>query len=906
MIRYDSDGVLIPNPYLDTFHKNLVQSIENIFDQTIINNNTVNKFKKQVTANVFFAPKKHQDELFIHTIRNDAEPKKSNDNIIKSYNQLQHSTQIQAENLKQQIERLQSQLQTKLKQVRSERKSIGLKPNVEKLFVNRIEYLDKLTKYIIDKDTRLILIVGQGGIGKTFLAAKFCSDIEKANYQIPLFNNPQTNQNHAPIRTIVYVNQREMFSLTLQDIFDKLMQTLDNEDFERINKKIREQQVSVIIKTSLLLDCLQNGITIIVLDNFESILSKTKISDPDLQNFIEIICETQNNLKIIITSRVNLEIDTFAMKTITLDKGFNTKDSILFFKKLAATGIEQITNTTDEELKQLSKKVFGIPMALRTLASFLKNHRCFNIKDLIRDNSLFDDFIEYDFIKGLRKLIKEQYENLPDDAKLVLQIFAVYNAPIKPVAVQFILPALNVKYIIDALVYKYFCIQEQNQYFEIHPIIQEYAYSQIPEDFDDSPYKNSFNKKILHTRAADFYAQLITPKNEWKTITDLQPHLDEFDHRIKANQYDYAAQLVDRIDFNYLQLWGYYRQVISMREMLVYNLSDSAMKLNNLNFLGCAYMKTMEMSKAKYYLEKGIEIACEAGEKITVRHFPGNLGRVLLELGEFHEAKKMFKQMIIAKPNRLSLEALWIGLLGQALRGIGEYKKAIKCFEIALEKSQSANDNRWQINHLTHLADVLSDTGNTTTALKLLQQATVLAEKTNNRYGQAFCYFHIGKINHQLGNNSIAQKKYKKALLLDIPLIKYKSFIYLAVTNLYHYDKSKESREYFTQGKRFCQELLKKTPYLYDVIFCLSIAELAIGDIKDAIVNLEMALNICSEKGVLSRFNGDLLLVKKGFNNAGLIYKSEACERMTKIIKEKRKIQFSEQSRKWDIFEYQP
>ena len=94
------------------------------------------------------------------------------------------------------------------------------------------------------------------------------------------------------------------------------------------------------------------------MDNFETLLDGTNVSDPDLQDFIETVCETQNGVKIIITSRRNVDIDTFAMKTISLDKGLDADYSIEFLRKLANTGIPitKITNATDEELKRLSKK----------------------------------------------------------------------------------------------------------------------------------------------------------------------------------------------------------------------------------------------------------------------------------------------------------------------------------------------------------------------------------------------------------------------------------------------------------------------------------------------------------------------------------------------------------------------
>ena len=64
---------------------------------------------------------------------------------------LQNPTQAQIEDLNRLKERFQEvQRQTKENRRRSKSKSVGLKPNVEKLFVDRIAYLDNLAKYIMD------------------------------------------------------------------------------------------------------------------------------------------------------------------------------------------------------------------------------------------------------------------------------------------------------------------------------------------------------------------------------------------------------------------------------------------------------------------------------------------------------------------------------------------------------------------------------------------------------------------------------------------------------------------------------------------------------------------------------------------------------------------------------------
>ena len=74
---------------------------------------------------------------------------------------------------------------------------------MEKLFVDRLAYLDRLEKSIKDDDIRLILIIGQGGIGKTAIIAKFCNDIENEGFKLVSDDGWQM-----PIRAIIYINKK--------------------------------------------------------------------------------------------------------------------------------------------------------------------------------------------------------------------------------------------------------------------------------------------------------------------------------------------------------------------------------------------------------------------------------------------------------------------------------------------------------------------------------------------------------------------------------------------------------------------------------------------------------------------------------------------------------------------------
>jgi hypothetical protein len=426
------------------------------------------------------------------------------------FSQSMRPTAEQQEDLDRKIELLrQENLQKDKIRQTSQRKSVGTKPYVEKLFVDRVAYLEKLTEYACGDETHLIMIVGQGGIGKTALAAKFCDEIEKAGYVLTPHPTPlpkgEREQSPSPnpsyqgrgmkipsplrgecrgegsflIRAIVYVSKTEMAAFTLEQVFAKLAQTLAPDDAARLEPILKDPKTDAALKTEKLLDYLRGEPTLLVLDNFEAVLAETQpavrgepveprpstssgrtedssrtenvvkistgsnIVQSDLDAFLHTVCATQHSLKVIITSRYEVNLKTFGVcQKIVLNEGLKIEDAVDFLRRLGHD-VTQIQQASDAELRQLAQKVHGVPMALRSLAGFLveREQRRLTVAQLLADLTRFVAFKKHGFKEGLRKLIDEQYWILPEAAQLALQAMAVYNAPVKPVAVQYLFPA---------------------------------------------------------------------------------------------------------------------------------------------------------------------------------------------------------------------------------------------------------------------------------------------------------------------------------------------------------------------------------------------------------------------------------------------------------------------------------
>ncbi len=419
-------------------------------------------------------------------------------------------------------------------------------------------------------------------------------------------------------------------------------------------------------------------------------------------------------------------------------------------------------------MKDLAEKVYGVPMALRSLTSFLKTNRRLGIDALLQDETRFEDFRRHDYKTGLRKLIQEQYNILPDEGRLALQVLAVFNAPVKPVAVQYLLPKLDAEAVLDALAFDYFLAQENQDLFELHPAVQELAYEQIPVKSESGEESDPFARTALHTRAADFFSELKKPESEWKSLPDLQPHLDEIEQRMKAGQYDRAARVLLAIDFDYLDLWGHYGLMAELHEGLQGKIDDPKLKQRSVGNLGSAYWNMGQCDRAIQCYEQALENARGTKNRGGEGVWLGGLGSCYANLGEPARAIEYHEQALVIDREigyRLG-EAANLGNLGNRYSGLGETARAIEYHEQALLIHREIGYRQGEAADLGNLGNRYSDLGEPARAIEFYEQALVIDREIGYRQGEAADFGNLGNCYSALGEPARAIEYLEQALVI--------------------------------------------------------------------------------------------------------------------------------------------
>jgi hypothetical protein len=146
-------------------------------------------------------------------------------------------------------------------------KVVGRPPRgVTDFFKDRVEERRKLLQLLADTKTRLVSIIGRGGIGKTQIALKILRQLEQGCW-------PKDEEQRA-VEGILYLSQQNTH-ITLERIFLSLAKLMDPEqeaDFQRIWYSSSRDTAE---KIELLLEGFDNGgLKILLLDNVEDLLSE--------------------------------------------------------------------------------------------------------------------------------------------------------------------------------------------------------------------------------------------------------------------------------------------------------------------------------------------------------------------------------------------------------------------------------------------------------------------------------------------------------------------------------------------------------------------------------------------------------------------------------------------------------
>ncbi|HAE59867.1 MAG TPA: hypothetical protein DCG54_10285 [Anaerolineae bacterium] len=630
---------------------------------------------------------------------------------------------------------------------KSSSKFINPRPgSIPDYFEGRLIETEEIADFLKNDYQRIMTIVGRAGGGKTVLACRVLQGLENG-----VFPN---DIGEFKVGGIIYLSEISNYKVTVANIFAGLLQLIEPGKAEKLEQLYREARLPTDEKIRALLAALPQEPVVLLLDNFENLLSDdgVSISDQELQIALTTILQAPlHSLKVLITTRILprdfslVEPGRHCIKH--LEEGLKSPFAENVLRKMDKDGSAGFRDASEELLGRVREATLGYPRALEAFYGIMRVDRYTSIEELL-EHGLPETVVE--------KLVGEAFSRLDITSQKIMQALAAFNRPVSSAAIDFALQqhvfGINSAPILDRLVSMHFVRREAKRYF-LHPVDQEYAFSRVPVGEADKKVGQGARSRIwdqhaLILRAADYFTEVRKPRAEWKTLDDLAAQLAEFDLRCAAGDYDAAASVLREFDFDYLLLWGHYRLMIQMYEKVQAKLQDANLKMGNLNGLGLAYRELGNARKSILYFEQGIPAAQGAKNRQAEGAFLGNLGEAYTALGEVNKAIEFHEQSIIIarEIGDRGSESGSLGSLGSAYVALGNVTKAMEFYEQALAINREISNRRGEETDIGNMGNAYADLGEANKAIEFHEQSLLIAREIGHRGSESVSLGSLGLI----------------------------------------------------------------------------------------------------------------------------------------------------------------
>jgi tetratricopeptide (TPR) repeat protein len=550
--------------------------------------------------------------------------------------------------------------------------------DVSDIFKGRDREQQAVGRLLAGGQARLVSILGRGGMGKTALACHVLRGIEQGRW-------PHADRGPT-VEGIAYLSTRTA-GITLERLFLDCARLLDSRQLE---KTWADPSLDANAKITRLLEALEHGTYIVLLDNLEDLLDADgRLSDPELASFFgQALGAPGHGLRLLVTSRVALQLSPGLQRHdhhLALGNGLGIPEGIQLLRELDPNGEWGVGNAPEAKLAEVVRRTHGVPRALELVVAIMADNVFLTLDDVV------GDFYNQDEI--VRRLVEENYRLLNDAARRVVEALAVYAVPVPQVALDYLLelsaPGLDLPTVFRQLTRSHLVhIDRGARTAALHPIDQEYLYERLPQE-------GAYSRRVLHARAAEYYGRLCAagPADDNEHI-ELLSH--QFEHLRRAGRFEEAAELLGE-----LGPWIVFRGSASRAQEMARSLTGRVTgDRGRLGLLRCEVAVTNmlgPLDRALAIGERAIDLARRLGavrEEAQIETVLGNICRYLADtaraIDHFGRALELSRRAGDAEA-----EVRQLGNLGLCHGYLGNVREALRYGQLLLQRagqSGSAHD----------------------------------------------------------------------------------------------------------------------------------------------------------------------------------------------------------------------
>lgn len=583
---------------------------------------------------------------------------------------------------------------------------------------------------------KLVALTGQGGIGKTVLAAEAA-------------------------RRLAWRYPGGVFWRSAADIkdldLDKLLNAFDN----IFGTQFRTLPLDK--KRDTVLDYLRNYDTasLLVVDNAES------IQDESLWRFLDGIPQPSTAL---VTTRENLPCGGREIRVSDMEG----KEAVrLFFqeaRKVLPKWGEHLNHEDLESLNEIAQVMQGHPLAIKVTAANVGVSSLSSIRDELRKNppKKVSDRFDVSF-NGLSKSLKELFCRLAIfsgsvDDRAIGQI-CFENAQQRESNWESDLGELVRRSFLDRV-----GIEAQDKdgnevtlyRYKLHPLMRQYAAAKAGEDL----------LALLRPRAADYFLEYAQNFTSYFFMLGLEHEnlmaaMDWFareqessfgDERKTAS--NSVLQFISALDA-YLDILGYWKEYDRCLQQAIAAadaIDGQHIKAILIHRLGFLFQKKGEYEKARSLHQQNLESNQVRGDKVGMAASLHHLGMVARDIGEYDKARELFQQSLVIKQELGDKRAL-AGLLGDIgiLAGTtGNDDEAKRVFLQISQIFQNLGDKRG-MSRCLHWQGILAQKATEyDLAREFYQQSLEISQETGDKEAMATTQAQLAVLEEEIGNSKAA------------------------------------------------------------------------------------------------------------------------------------------------------
>ena len=641
---------------------------------------------------------------------------------------------------------------------RPRRRVVNLPPLEVARFVDRQPEREALRSYLHDAGLRLVKVVGRGGMGKSALVSCVLGEVEDR------LGDAAPGPGDGLPDGILYLSARTT-GLGLERLEADVRAVLDDEEAHRLAEAWTSRDATVEQKVDTLLAALRGHRLVVLLDALEVVLADDlTIAEAGLRAFVEACLRHSGAPLLVVTSRVDVLVPPealHAVRVVKVEAGLGAEDACALLRHLDPQNDLGLRHASREQLERVAELTAGIPRALEVLAGILQRDSTASLESLLADEAALGQ-------QTVEELVADGYRRLGESERTVMQALAVLRTPVPATAVNFLLhpwfPGIDVATCLRRLVGSYFVTaSRQTGRFAVQALDREHAYRQIPEASG-----SGYGRSALELRAADFYASLRKPPEQWRSLADVEPQLAEFEHCRRADALDRALEVLQPIDEHYLSLWGHYLRLIELRTSVLDRPVRPDLRAANLAGLGGAYQVLGQYDTAVRHLEQAVEIAGREGDGEAEITYVGNLGRVYRNLGEMDKAVSCLERTFRHHETRGDRRgmAVWSDRLALSYWHLGRLDDAIALARQGLALARETDDRRTEAAALSNVGLMYETAGDAAAARASFAESVEMARRIGDRRGEAIGLGRLAAAHLAAGDPAAAVDGHTEALAL--------------------------------------------------------------------------------------------------------------------------------------------